>query len=269
MTVLEAFFAERGIDYRPIAFYDSQKFLFHERQDGRFLEKYGQYVNERYYDREYILRARAEIPWIARILNDELKKDGRLGACVDISIGLNRILEREGFWNYIVKGSTTIHLPEVAGLPPKYFWSYDIGEFAAPHSWVFAPPFSVIDLSIKQQKYSDKTADYLPDFICSDSTQTANADEDDLISPEIRRRMELEGIEDKILYLRPYWHEFSSRFTPVLISENEVSIKYSPIGVAAADNPLEKVTTLQLSGRYAIEIYEDIIKPKLAEFRSR
>lgn len=268
MTELEKLFALLQINFEQIAFYDTPEFMHYEQRDRRFLEKYGQFVNERCYSEEYLARARVEIPLIARLLNEELIKDGRMGACVDMSIGLNRILEREGFWNYPVKGSLTILLPKYAELQNKFFWSYDLGEFAAPHAWITAPPYTVIDLSIKQQSYIDNTANYLPNMICSESIEPAVVSDEDLISPRIRNLMNLDGIEDKIPKLRPNWENFSSIFRAVAISYNDVKMKYIPIGIAAPDSPLEEVATLRLSGKLAIEIYQEIIRPQLKELRN-
>ena len=153
MTALEKHFKKLNIDYNSIAFYDSNEFLKQEQKNNRFLELYANYVNEKKYSIEYIERAKKEIPLIAKILNQELKKDGRLGACIDISIVLSRILEKEGYWNYLTKGSLTIDFPIESKIETKYFWSVDDGEFQSGHTWVVAPPFNVIDIALRQQPY--------------------------------------------------------------------------------------------------------------------
>jgi hypothetical protein len=54
-----------------------------------------------------------------------------------MSIALSKIIEAEGYWNYIVKGSLSIDFPPEAKLKDRYFWSYDLGfKYAAAHAWL-------------------------------------------------------------------------------------------------------------------------------------
>ena len=236
--------------------------------DYTYLEKYAEYVLLKSYAPQYFERAKHEIPFIARLLNEELIKDGRLGACIDISIGLSRILEQEGFWNYIPKGSLTIEFPPQSKLSKKYFWTVDIGKLKSGHVWVVAPPFSVIDLSIKQQAYPDSARDYLPDFVCSISDKIAIINDSDIISPEAFLEMKREGINSRWMdYIKPNWDIFKRKFRPIQVDENNLLLKYTTTGICAPDMPIEKVETLKLSGRITIEVYNDIIIPKLKEFR--
>jgi len=269
MNRLEAEFAAAGIDFSKIGFYDDPMFMACEQRDNKYLEKYAEYILGKEYTPEYIERAKNEIPFIARLLNEELIKDGRLGACIDISIGLSRILEQEGFWNYIPKGSLTIEFPSHSKISKKYFWTVDIGNFKAGHVWVVAPPFSVIDLSIKQQAYPDNAGEYLPNFICSKSDKIAIINDSDIISPEAFLAMKREGIRSRwMYYIKPNWGEFQRIFRPIQVEENNLSLKYITTGISAPDMPIEKVETLKLSGKITIEVYNDIIIPKLKEFRA-
>jgi hypothetical protein len=111
----------KGVDCNNPGFYDHPNFLKVEAQFPEFLNNYARFVQQRHYDDDYLERARREIPVIARVLYEELLRDGRQGACVDMSGVLSRILEREGLWNFAVKGSLTVSFPRGSGMGDRYF----------------------------------------------------------------------------------------------------------------------------------------------------
>lgn len=266
---LEEEFKSKKIDFTKVGFYDSPEFINEERKDFNYLSKYAEYVLAKKYSKEYFKKAKDEIPFISKILNEELIKDGRLGACIDTSIVLSRILEKEGFWNYQTKGSLTITFPKKMKLETKYLWTVDTGEFQAGHSWIVAPPFDIIDLTVKQQSYPNKTEKHLPNYICKSGTRLKGINEIDIISPEVLIIMELQGIKsNKLYYVKEDIDNFVETFPVVEILDKGIKFKYSTMAIAAPDEPLERVSTLKLSGRLGIEIYNDIILPKLNEKRN-
>ncbi|WP_277017303.1 hypothetical protein [Flavobacterium lindanitolerans] len=268
MTPLETEFKRLAIDFNNIGFYDSHNFLKVERHNPIFLEKYAEYVLSRAYFDEYIRKAELEIPFISSILNKELIRDGRLGACIDVSIVLSRILEKEGFWNYIPKGSLSIDFPTSSKIKTKYFWSVDVGDFQAGHCWVVAPPFNVIDLSVKQQPYMGKEQEYIPDYVCSESKSIPKVHEIDIMSPTMSNILELKGIKkDKLNYIKDNFEQFQNTFKPIEISERGTSFKYITTAISAPDNPLETITTLKLNDKYGIELYNDLVVPELKKLR--
>jgi hypothetical protein len=269
MTEIEQFFKELNIDYSKIGFYDSPEFMDIEKRNPSFLESYAQFVLERTYSEDYIKKAQIEIPFITKILNEELKKDGRLGACIDMSIALSRILEEEGYWNFITKGSLTINFSSKLKIKPIFFWSIDFGNFQAGHSWVVAPPFSIIDSSLGQQPFKEGMNKYIPDFICSQSTEYEPVKEIDIMSPDASRFLDFSGVRNNRLEAcKPNLNSFLKIFKPIIHKENEdFSLKYVTTAISAPDQPLEEVGTLKLSGKVAIEIYNEIIIPKLEELR--
>lgn len=155
-------FTAYNIPYEQIEFYNHPNFTAQERRDPVYLEKYASIVRDQPYSEEYLDRARTMIPRICSIIYDELVQDGAKGACVSISQMLSK-LEQEGFWNYCVKGALTIDFPMHVSIGSKYYWPVDRGQFDAAHAWVVAPPFTVIDLTIKQQPYQEGEEAYLPD----------------------------------------------------------------------------------------------------------
>lgn len=266
---LENNFKQLNIDYKSPGFYDSKEFLFQEQRDHSFLEKYAEYVNAQTYSSTYSKRASLEIPFIAQLLHQELIKDGRLGACVDVSMVLSRILEREGFWNYTTKGSLTITFPKNSGLEKKHFWTVDNGKHSAGHSWVVAPPFTVIDLTLKQQPYKQNEQKLISDYICSEQKTETSIDEIDVISPSILLDAEIQGFTGKKLkFVGKNFLNISERFPALQIEKENNLYKYVTVAISASEDPLETITTLKLSNRIGIEIYNDLILPELLKLRA-
>lgn len=264
---LENLFSLFNIDIKTIGFYDDPNFLRVENSSPSFLENYAAFVQSRIYSEAYIKKAALEIPFIVKILHDELVKDGRLGACVDASIVISRILEREGFWNYIVKGSLTIKFPPEAKLENRYFWSVDRGEFAAAHAWVSAPPFNIIDITIQQQPFFKDEGKWLPPYIINSGYSACKIEDEDVISPELRILMRRSIKGDLLPHTKENWNHFIGVFKSNLVQIHELALKYIPIGISAPDEPLERVGTLTLSGKKGGEIYKDLIIPRLKELR--
>lgn len=269
---LEQDFKTRAIDFSLPGFYDHPNFLIAEKNDNTYLEKYAEYVLQKEYDQKYIERAKKEIPFIASLLYSELEKDGRLGACIDVSMALSRFLELEGFWNYINKSALTISFPKESKIETKYFWPFDDGNFAAAHSYVVAPPFHVVDLTIGRQHYSGNETQYLPTTVLAMEVASASYDIEDIISPTRRFFMgRVLGMKGKALidHAIPRLKSVSERFRPILVGTENSGIKYVQYAISAPDSPLTEMVSLNLNGRTAFEIYEQVIVPRLKEFRSK
>jgi hypothetical protein len=266
---LEREFSLRKINTESVGFYDEPNFLIAERRSPAYLENYAAYVELKNYSDTYIKKAAKEIPFIAQLLHTELVKDGRLGACVDTSLVLGRILEHEGFWNYLVKGSLTIKFPTEAKLENRYFWSIDTTQFAAAHAWVVAPPFNIIDITVKQQPFFKGEEKWLPPFVIHSDYKSCNINEDDIISPEARMIMKMQGMKGALLpHTKDNFGAFIRVFKPNLVEIESLTLKYMPAGISAPDEPLARITSLNLSGKLGFEIYDELIKPKLSEFRN-
>ncbi|WCZ14697.1 hypothetical protein GSS20_25555 (plasmid) [Vibrio parahaemolyticus] len=110
-------------------------------------------------------KAEKVITDVVEIMSLELIKNGREGACVDISGILARILEQKGVWCACIKGSTTIEFPQSSGIDNTYYWSADHGNFTAGHAWVYAPPFSIIDITLNQQPHPENKKAFIPKVI--------------------------------------------------------------------------------------------------------
>jgi hypothetical protein len=262
----QAFFIKHSIRTNNPGFYDDSNFLELEYSNPAILNNYASFVKQQKYDENYLKMVEEKLPIICNILYEELLKDKRQGACIDMSMALSRILEREKIWNYAVKGSLTITFPKESGIRTKYFWTIDQGEFAAAHAWLVVPPFKIVDLSIKEQPYKQQEKQFLPDTILQKQTKISEVDLKDVIEPNILLYLKKinQNNNAKIMSLISNdMTEFLRFFVPEIFENKDTIFKYTPVGIAAADVLLEDLTGLKLSGMYPQQIYEELIKPKL------
>lgn len=269
-AVLCALYEKHGIDASEPGFYDDPRFIDAESREAGFLESFGRMVECRPYEEVYLARSRKEIPAIARLVWEELVKDGRQGACVDVSMMLSRILEQEGFWNYIVKGSLTMTFPQSSGLTPRYFWSWDVVQqpFAAAHAWVVAPPFAVLDVSLKQQPFKKgQGQEFLPDLVVAEDVETSKPDPKDVFSPGFLA-ITRTSIDRAISRFAPRLHQFFKDFPPVTIVHDGMVLKYTRVAISAPDKPFPEMDGWPVNGRIGIDFYKEVVKPHLEQLRN-
>lgn len=260
------FFISQGIDVSYPGFYDDANFIKLENNNPDLLENYAKFVAYRPIDNDYLLKVDRIMKIVPGLLYEQLVSDGRMGACVDISMALSRILEREGIWNYQVKGSLTISFPTHSNIERKYFWSVHNDEYSAGHSWLVVPPYRIVDLTVQRQPYFEGEESLLPDFVLAKHSSWSELDLVDIIQPDLYATLKMlfnnrqtRIMEEIELDKKP----FSSLYRPEEVQIGEINFKYSPIAVIAPDASFENSTSLRLNGLYGIDLYEQIIKPKL------
>jgi hypothetical protein len=266
---LESDFHRRGIDTIAPGFYDHPAFLAAEREDNAFLNRYARFVDVRPYEADYLRRASAEIPVLAETLHHILVQDGRKGACVDMSGAISRILDREGFWNYSVKGSLTITFPPGSSIEPRYFRSVDTGNFVAGHAWVVAPPFLVLDVTLRQQPYKDKASEYIPDYVLATEAGTRPASVEDVYSPEalFPRGVHPAARKPSLRILDPNIAQFTRVFPPRVIHSGATTLDYIPVAIGMTEEDLEGLQ-YPFTGRYPKELYDSEVVPRLSALRA-
>ncbi|MBC3504207.1 hypothetical protein HU761_22745 [Pseudomonas sp. SWRI59] len=264
---LEVKFKSHGISFENVGFCDDPNFIKQERKDSRYLELYAQYVEVKSYTPEYLEEARRRIDIAAEVLRAEVERDGRMGACVDTSGMLGRMLDRLGVWNYVAKSCLTINFPSGSGETARYFWTFDVGEFAAPHAIVIAPPYCIVDLTVKQQPYNPRQSSMLPSIVLEDSFTRDTWLPEDLANhgllSELRRRQipfdkflkqQNPGMASVIQHLPPRISEFKG-----------AHLKYVIVAVGGFIEPLEGIEGYKPNGRLAHSIFESDVLPLIGK----
>lgn len=258
-----------SIDCSLPGFYDDPNFLKNEKINNRFLNNYARFVDTQEYTTHYLDYAEKAIEIVGKELHDQLAKDGRLGACIDMSMIYSRILERHGVWNYIVKGALTINYPPQYSIPTSYFWPVDNNDAKAGHVWIVAPPFRVVDITLKLQPYTNKKIpQILPDIVLAKDGSSTNIEPIDIVARHVQRDLTMfQGVKQgqMIATVNPELPKFFNVFPPLKVNQLGVEMKYIRCAISASDEPLEEIKSLTLSGKFGIEVYNDVIEPVLKD----
>jgi hypothetical protein len=191
---LVSLFETLRIDYSKPGFCDDPNFLKHEKKDPRFLEKYALYVESRSYTNEYLEKVESIIRICADTLHNVIRQDGRLGACVDVSGILSRMLDELGIWSYVTNSSVKIEFPLSSKIKPIWFWSPSEGSgMAAAHAVVVAPPFAIVDLTLKMQPYEPGVNKHLPEIVLVKDFTVAQWKPEDVIDHGTLNMLGLSG----------------------------------------------------------------------------
>jgi hypothetical protein len=268
LRALLAEFQRLQIPTEKPGFFDHPNFLAREQGEPEFLESYARFVRLRAYDLAYLERSRKIILVAAHGLHAGLLEENRLGGCIDTSMTLARILDLHGIWNFVVRGSLKITFPPEANRKPFWFWPLDVPDGSGKqygHKWVYAPPFEVVDVTLKLQDYDNGIVEFLPDTMFAETVDYAAANLEDLVSPKYLAIGIAEGFdpEDGINGVYPHYKEIAPHFPACVIREGSVSLKYIPTGVGVSDGPLEKIRSFSVKGKPAIDFYRDNIKPQI------
>lgn len=179
---------------------------------------------------------------------------------------LAKILERENIWCCTFSGSMTIAFAKKSGKKENYFWNFDNGNYSAAHAWIFAPPFKVIDLSLSLQEYRHNEQTYMPKYLIEEKTKETKIRPIDLINPKIvPRRMTMAEALKQIIEKEKTIFTFMNDIQPFKVIGENCSISYFPIRGNASDGELEQLKAISFSGKSALEVYENIIRPKLVQ----
>ncbi len=253
-------FQARGIPADSPGLRDHPTFLQAQGEDCAYLNKYAAFVVGRPYTADYLQHARTVITNVAGVLFDALKTNGRMGACVDIAGHFSRILEKEGIWSCGIKGSLAISFPLASDEASTHLWSVGCGGIVTGHAWLFAPPFSIVDVAIRQQAYGGNKRAYLPDVNLVECPSLADVEIEDVITPEARAELTKSGVPRSLFFstaapgMRDVLDIFSAH---TCTSAQGAVMKYCPMSVLATDSPLEIIRDLDRQGRTPYKIYQD------------
>jgi hypothetical protein len=263
---LEKRFADLSIDYSKPEFYNNPKFVAHEQRNPEFLWEYTDYVVSREYPAEYVEKAEIAVPKIVGYLYEELVKDGRLGACLDVSLAASKILEKYGFWNTIQTGSFTAELPDAPRRKIRHWPEFMVpGEKSkVGHAWLVAPPFKHIDLAVSRQEQNEDMRPFVsPYVIAKEIGGVEGVSFDDMVDPDLknlwlRQTGTLPSIQD-IMKHNENVARYMTRFRPFSVKDGRSMLKYFPCRPTAALEKFEDHTGHCFSGRRTPKVFSDMI----------
>lgn len=255
---LRALFERLSIDCDAPGFCDSPAFLKAERSNPRIMESYAEFVEARAYHGEYLVRTAKKIALVTETVRRAVEEDGRLGACVDASGMIGRMLDKLGIWNYVAKATLSITYPAGANLPDTYFWALDTGHFVSPHAIVIAPPFGVIDVTLKYQAYSGGQERFLPDAVLAEAFALTEWLAEDLACDELRDYLQSRRVKfrDFLRGDRPHMLEVMRALPPRQLDVKGTLLKYVVVAVGGSIEQLEGVTGYKPGGKTALELFQ-------------
>lgn len=235
-----------GIDTTRFGFYDQPAFLAAERHDVAFLEQYAQWVQTRPRTADYDARVREIVPRLAEFLADLFEREDMQRSCVHVSSMMPRILDRLGVWSFGQKGSM------IAQVAREDLWRgqsiCDIPDFPGAelgHSWVVAPPFVIVDGTIRlQNPAGDPMNAFTPPIVAVEDAPLIKPTMDDVVSAEMQAfHQGREGRLDSQLHHRllPLLKTFGSAFPSREVRFGELVLRYVPAGVRISDVGLEEI----------------------------
>lgn len=228
----------KGIDASVPGFEDSPPFLA-----AYSLDDYAEFVLNRPYSPEYLAFAKAEVEALSRFVFEKIRDFGRLGACLDASELIQRMLERRGVWCFAERGGVTVHYKSDANLPDGYYWPWSLNEeIVSGHGWVVAPPYRIIDTTIRLEPYFNGEEKLLPEMVLEERPTPGEVEAVDIMMGDefwtlTGRELTLEAINRHDPTLLP-----SIRRWGVMVTDYPgCTIKYVPVEVAVSLYSLEEM----------------------------
>ena len=259
---LEREFNHRGILLLEPGFYDHQKFIAAEQEDPKYLAKYAAYVETLALTDHYRERVHDTVRRLSNYLYNQLKRDGRQGACIDISGAFARMLDEEKIWGYPVGGGVGIQFP--GGVGPSHFGaiSQPASPVTAGHMWVRVPPYCVVDISLALQPWEQVKRKLLPDA-------PALSDACDRHDPTVFELMDMDYIRwvrttygeeptvGRILQNYPWITSILQQFPASSFTHGELHLSYVPVAIKMSDKNISGMKEPTLNGMSPADLYDD------------
>ncbi len=265
LAELNDLFKQHGIDPSYPGFLDQPEFLRAEANDPDFLGNYGNYIKEREYSPEYLERARTIITNCCEFFCERIAADGKPGACINASTTISRFLEKQNIWNFVLKGGLTLRFRESLGIAPVSLAPINrTPGVSAGHVWVVAPPFRIVDVTVKYQRYRHGEECFLPRYVLEEDGRHVDSDVYDWVDPNLFHELTLQhGRVPDMTYVRAFDEdalERSQYYGAIEIDTSDVVLRFVGCAVGAIDGSLEEMKNLCLSGDYPAELYRQFCK---------
>lgn len=264
----EEFFREARIDCSKPGFYDEPTFIEIEKGNPSFLEMYADYIDSMTFSSDYLRKAKSITLEVVEFVYEKLSKDGLKGACLDVCGIISRLLEKEGIWNYVIKGGLTIGFDRNTGLATTYctpIMTHD-NPAVLGHAWVVAPPFRVVDVAFSYQHYTCGEEKYLRGYIAEENVERATLQVKDLIDMDamklhVKQYGRLPTMQD-IKMLFPALFSRIEKYGIFGVKLPQARLKYVSCAVSFCEAPLEEVANIKLLGKSPIELYKEFLVTK-------
>ena len=262
-----------GIDVTAFGYYDQPAFISLEQADPRALELYSEWVITRPRDAAYEKHARETVPRLASIVERRLASENGLGACVNVGTMMARMLDRLGVWSFAVQGSLTVEILSRPQIGKRYFPECDLLDHednVAGHGWLVAPPFLIVDATLRHQQWVDlhpAISSLLPAVVVAEQGAVVRPRWYDVVSDTLIRKYNVPRAE-----LTP---DLPYRFKPDLahiekslpgrdVRIGELSLRYIAGAVKISDVPLEKLpcVSLRSASLTPIKIWDESVRPE-------
>lgn len=258
---IQEIFTSKNINFSKPGFYNEPNFINEERKNSSFLQQYGLYIQYQQFDKKYLEHVEEVLPRVAQALVLELKEDGRLGACVDMSTSLMKVLELHDIWSVLVVGAFNANYPDPQ-ITEKYFWHLDsrdtpFNAIMPGHAWLYCPPFIVVDLSLQMQPYKQGQEKYIPDLVLQKEYKNFTATIEDLCGPEVRERLKSLKITEKEYFSRINFDKFTKITKPFEFTQGKMTFRYIPFAYSANEaTSIRDFRAMTFSGKSLEEIYK-------------
>ncbi len=247
-----------GLSIDQPGFYDHPSYVRAEQSQPGYINTYARYVRDQRYTEGYLARSEAIIQAAAAMLNREVIADGRTNLCMAASKVLSRILERERVWNYVVVGAFSVSMRIDGRWQTHSFYPFDVRPVDAAHAWVVAPPFCLVDLTLRQQRYPGPAAAYLPDRLLTPYTFSADVTACEVCSPALLLGLRLKGFTDDEILNRAFqpFKQFSAVFPPEVMQTASATLKYVPTRIITPEGDLDCLHALSINGKSPEVLYQ-------------
>ena len=270
--VLGQEFAALGISPAAPGFYNSPAFLAAERKNPELLNAYAEWVTRRPRDAAYEGRAREVVPALAAAVGEWLDAEEMRGNCLNASTALSMFLERLGIWSFVAKGSVSVGDRRRPHLGVRSWHVVDevdhVGGFAG-HAWVCAPPFRVVDVTLKRQHWRDDASfgHLLPEPMVIENADAIQPTCEDVVAEAIRmheaRRTGRVNPNFHHLVV-PHLRWFTATFGAWECELGDALVRYIPSSVTAADVPLEDLDSSTVLKIRPIQFWQETVLPRFS-----
>ncbi len=264
---LEKRFRKLGVKSFKPGFYDDQAFMEAERSNPKLLEEYAKYVSRRPNTDIYEANTR---DIVSRLLNiiDEATANAPRGSCRDSAAVLSRMLDRLGVWNFTVQGSFNIAVDGMGDEGRRFLWfddELDPGAGVRGHQWVVAPPYRILDASVRWQGWKDHVSAAISGPIATEEASSTKIRAVDVYPEKVLFEAKvLHGLSEAELlkHYRPDVKEFYGIVPPLTFRRGAVEYRYIPVGITASEEPLEDIAGTTLRPK---EIWDNVVVSEFAE----